>query len=146
MIVTTEAKSFSISPTGAATFRPLDARIHLEMGTGSLRLAPKQRRTMYYRVSAAQYPAWFCIYANFLPASRNPGVRVQLEMPHTVYLLDRTKVTAQMLSFAELRREGSTVLGVPAERERVCGAGAFAGGDRGALEALGRRLSAAAGR
>jgi hypothetical protein len=112
MIVTIEAKSFDIGRDGVAAFRPLSPEVHLEMSATSLRLWPKQHRTVFYQASAPRFPTWFCIYSNFSSAVHRTGVQVQMEMPHTVYLLDRTKAGSDQVHFTSLRRVGDTLHGV----------------------------------
>lgn len=111
MIVTIEAKSFTIGNDGVAAFRPLSPEVHLDLTENSLRLWPRQRRTIFYRVSAPRYPTWFCIYSNFSSAVHRSGVQVQIEMPHTVYLLDRTRASAAEVRFTALRHEGGALHG-----------------------------------
>ena len=112
MVVTIEAKSFDIGRDGVATFRALSPEVRLDLTANSLRLWPKQHRTIFYRVSVPHFPAWFCIYSNFSSAVHHTGVQVQMEMPHTVYLLDRTRATPDQVRFTSLHREGNVVHGV----------------------------------
>jgi hypothetical protein len=87
LVVTLEAKSFAIDRDGRGEFRRLDAGTHVSFSETSLRLPPHSRRTIYYKASAEAYPAWFSVYAMFHGLPRQNGMNVQLELPHTVYLL-----------------------------------------------------------
>lgn len=116
MAVVLEPKSFSIGRDGTARFRSLDAGVQLQLDVNSVRLAPRQRRTIYYRVKAAAYPVWFSVYANFMPLVHGPGVQMQLEMPHTVYLLPNAKLAPVAVSFLSLSRDGSVLHGVMQNR------------------------------
>lgn len=112
LVVTVEAKSFTIDREGEAHFTPLSPQIHVDLSTTQLRLLPKQKRTVFYRATAASYPAWFCIYSGFANPSKHGGVNVQLEMPHTVYLLGKQQAHVADLKFSDVHREGNTLTGV----------------------------------
>lgn len=89
--VVLEAKSFSVDERGGITYRRLDPSIHLKLARMSFRIPPKQSYWVFYEATADQLPAWFVIYANFTGYPfRNPsGMNIQLELPHTVYLLPK---------------------------------------------------------
>lgn len=92
--VVLEAKSFTVSETGAISYRPLDPDIHLKLSTTSFRIQPQQTYYVFYEASSPKSPAWFVIYAafsgfNFRTAQ---GMNVRLELPHTVYLLPKASV------------------------------------------------------
>ncbi len=111
LYITIEAKSFTINPDGNAVFTPLKSEIHLELSSTSLRLGPKQRRTVYYRVSGPGSPAWFCIYSNFSGLPRRNGMDLQLELPHTVYLYGKNRTRAEQLAFVDLKQSPGHVTG-----------------------------------
>lgn len=112
LYISMEAKSFTIDPEGTAHFVPLSSAIHLQLSQTSLRLPPRTHRTVYYKASADSYPAWFCIYSNFAGAPKRNAMNVNLELPHTVYLLSKTRVESDAVVIDHLHREGDTVLGV----------------------------------
>jgi len=87
--VVLEAKSFSLSEDGMPIFRPLDKNIHLKLSTMSFRIPPLQTHYVFYEAFADHYPAWFVIYSTFAGMPKQSGVDVQLELPHTVYLLQK---------------------------------------------------------
>jgi hypothetical protein len=87
MVVVLEPKSFSISPDGRGTFRPLEPSIHVQLSTMSVKLQPLQHYTIFYKADAESFPAWFTIYATFSPARASlDSINVRLQLPHTVYL------------------------------------------------------------
>jgi hypothetical protein len=57
----------------------------------SFRIPPQQSYWVFYEARAEQLPAWFVIYANFTgyPFRTRSGMNVQVELPHTVYLLPK---------------------------------------------------------
>lgn len=57
----------------------------------SFRIPPQQSYWVFYEATADQLPAWFVIYANFTgyPFRSATGMNIQLELPHTVYLLPK---------------------------------------------------------
>jgi hypothetical protein len=87
--VVLEAKSFTVSEDGSPAFRPLDKDIHLKLSQMSFRIPPRQTYYVFYEATADKYPAWFVIYATFAGLSKQSGLNVQLELPHTVYLLQK---------------------------------------------------------
>jgi hypothetical protein len=87
--VVLEPKSFSLSEDGLPSFRSLDKGIHLKLSTMSFRIPPQQTYYVFYEATADQYPAWFVIYATFAGLPKQTGLNVQVELPHTVYLLQK---------------------------------------------------------
>ncbi len=89
LFVVLEPQSFSVDKEGNPTFRTLDPGIHVSLSTMSFRLAPKQVYTVFYRGSADRLPAWFVIYATITGKTTPTGIKIALELPHTVYLLTK---------------------------------------------------------
>ena len=91
--VVLEAKSFSVAEDGTPAFRPLDPDIHLKLSQMSFRIPPQQTYYVFYEATAAKYPAWFVVYAAFSGLPQQFGLNVQVELPHTVYLLQKQDLT-----------------------------------------------------
>jgi len=87
--VVLEARSFDVTEDGLPVFRPLDKSTHLKLSSMSFRIPPQQTYYVFYEASADRYPAWFVIAATFAAAPRQTGLNVQVELPHTVYLLQK---------------------------------------------------------
>ena len=87
--VVLEPKSFDISDAGEPTYRPLDPRIRLRLSTMSIRIPAKQTRLVFYEASAESLPAWFVIPCTFSEIRPRPGLEVRVELPHTVYLVQK---------------------------------------------------------
>jgi hypothetical protein len=87
--VVLEPRSFDISLTGEPTFRPLDSQIHLKLSAMSFRIPPQQSYYVFFEAKADKLPAWFVIYCLFAGLPRQSGLNVQVELPHTVYLLQK---------------------------------------------------------
>jgi len=90
--VVLEPKSFSISDDGSPSFRPLDKSIHLKLSQMSFRIPPQQTYYVFYEAMADSYPAWFVIYATLAGLPKQSGLNVQVELPHTVYLLQKRSI------------------------------------------------------
>jgi len=90
--VVLEPKSFSVDEDGSPIFRPLDKDIHLKLSRMSFRIPPRQTYYVFYEATADKYPAWFVIYATFAGLPQQSGLNVQVEIPHTVYLLQRQRI------------------------------------------------------
>lgn len=92
--VVLEPKSFTVSETGEITYRPLDSNVHLKLSATSFRIQPQQTYYVFYEANSTAIPAWFVIYALFsgFPFRTQQGMNVQLQLPHTVYLLPKQSV------------------------------------------------------
>ena len=84
-----EAKSFGISLEGKPLFRPLDDHIHLKLSSMSFRIPPGQGHYVFYKATADVLPAWFVIYSTFRGLRTREGMNVAVELPHTVYLVQK---------------------------------------------------------
>ncbi len=92
--VVLEAKSFTVSDSGEISYQPLDSQIQLKLSAMSFRIPPQQSYYVFYEARAEVLPAWFVLYANFsgFPFKSASGMNIQLELPHTVYLLPKQKM------------------------------------------------------
>jgi len=91
LTVVLEPKSFSVSETGEASFRPLDPDVHVKLSSTSFRIQPQQTFYVFYEATAPELPSWFVIYANFTGFGLRTaqGMNVRLQLPHTVYMLPK---------------------------------------------------------
>lgn len=103
LFVTLEAKSFSVSETGDLSYRPLDSKIHLKLSTMSFRVPPQQSFYVFYEASADEIPAWFVVYATFsgFKARTQQGFKIQIQLPHTVYLLPKRDIQKSELTITK---------------------------------------------
>jgi hypothetical protein len=108
--VVLDARSFSVSDSGALSYRPLDKSIHLKLSTMSFRIPPQQGYWVFYEATADQTPAWFVIYASFTGYGFKTadGMNVRLQLPHTVYLLPKGKVQKQDLNLLRAEYDPGT--------------------------------------
>jgi hypothetical protein len=111
LVITIEPKSFSIDREGKGEFRALDTGIKVTLSETSMRLPPKSHRTIFYKASAETYPAWFSVYATFRGMPKENHMNVELQLPHTVYLLGYDRVAKAVkgdLMFENLQMIGGT--------------------------------------
>ena len=99
LTVVLEAKSFSVDAKGEPLYRSLDPEIRLELSAKSFRVGPQQTYTVFYRASAEVLPAWFTIYASITGPTAPNGIKLVLELPHTVYLLTRQPLDGGAIVF-----------------------------------------------
>ncbi len=120
--VVVEAHSFSVDSTGKATFRKLDPGLHVELSSTSFRLGPKQTYYVFYKATTETFPNWFCIYATVTGPTTPSGLKLALELPHTVYLLGHKSLDQSQISWnrAEIARKGDKRL-ITAEVENHSG-------------------------
>ena len=99
LAVILEPKSFTVSDTGALSYRPLDEGIHAKFSTMSFRIPPKQNFLVFYEASADKLPSWFVVYATFagFRERTQEGFRIQIQLPHTIYLLPKREVQKEEL-------------------------------------------------
>jgi len=97
--VVLEARSFTVSDTGDLSYRPLDEEIHVKFSTMSFRIPPKQNFFVFYEASADKLPSWFVVYATFggFKERTQEGFRIQIQLPHTIYLLPKQELQKQEL-------------------------------------------------
>ncbi len=101
-VVLFEAHSFTISVDGTGEFLPLDAAIHLELSSTSLRLDAHQTAHVFYKVSADHVPAWLCIYASFSSLKQHVGLNVHMLLPHTIYLYQKQPLSKEVMEISHL--------------------------------------------
>lgn len=107
-----EPRSFSITEDGVGVFEPLAKNIHLKLSAMSLRIPPGQGRYVFYEVKADALPAWFVIYSTFAGPTRQAGINIRLDLPHTVYLLQKQPLQRQDVSLESLKY-------IPSQRQIV---------------------------
>jgi hypothetical protein len=97
--VTLEARSFTVSDTGDLSYRPLDDAIHVKFSEMSFRVQPKQNYFIFYQAYADKLPSWFVVYATFggFKEKTEQGFRIQVQLPHTIYLLPKQDVEKEEL-------------------------------------------------
>ena len=94
LTVTLEPRSFTVSDTGDLSYRPLDDTIHVKFSEMSFRIEPKQNYFVFYQAYADKLPSWFLVYATFggFKEKTEQGLRIQVQLPHTIYLLPKQEV------------------------------------------------------
>jgi hypothetical protein len=99
LTVIVSPKSFEVSETGEMSYGPMPDDIHLKLSAMSFRIQPKQSYNVFYEAKSERLPCWFVIYFEFtgFPAKDHSGLNVQLELPHTVYLLPKGSVKREEL-------------------------------------------------
>jgi hypothetical protein len=91
--------SFSVDSNGDPIYRPLDADVHLDLSAKSFRVAPKRQYTVFYKASDLHTPTWFTIYASVITNAHVGAMNLVIDLPHTVYLLDKETPTVTDIVF-----------------------------------------------
>lgn len=99
MDVVLEPFSFVVNSKGRPIYGPLEPQIQVRLSDTSFRLAPRQTYRVYYDATAEVLPAWFTIYATVTRANNHAAVRVAFQLPHTVYLLPKTRLERSEVKF-----------------------------------------------
>ena len=113
MSVVLEPMSFSITEDGDGVYGPLASSIHLKLSETSFRIPPQQSRFVFYEAHSDNLPAWFVIRNVFSGSGRRYGIKVQVDIPHTVYILQKQPLEKQDVvveSFKHLRRQRKVVV------------------------------------
>jgi len=102
-----DAHSFSVDSSGKAVFRKLDPGLHVQLSTSSFRL-PQRDLLRILQGTSETYPNWFCIYSTVSGPVTPSGLKLAVELPHTVYLLGRKSIDRSDVSWnrAESSAEG----------------------------------------
>jgi hypothetical protein len=118
LTVVLEPHSFTVDSAGKAAFRKLDSGLHVQLSTTSFRLAPKETHYVFYKATSETYPNWFCIYATVSGPVSPSGLKLAIELPHTVYLVGRKSLEQSQVSWnrSEISTDGGKQL-VTAEVE-----------------------------
>lgn len=100
LTVTLDTQSFTVSDTGAITYRPLDSSIHIKFSASSFRILPKQSYLVFYEATADSTPAWLVVYATFAGYKETTaeGLKIHLLLPHTIYLLPKREIKKEELA------------------------------------------------
>jgi hypothetical protein len=103
--VTLEARSFTVSASGAISYRPLDSDVHLKLSEMSFRIPPRQSHYVFYQAWSDKLPAWCVLYAAFSGfRQRTPeGFMIQVQLPHTIYLLPKRRLQKGELSIVRVQ-------------------------------------------
>jgi hypothetical protein len=89
-----EPRSFEVTESGDPVYRPLDPSVKLKLSEMSLRIPALQTRTIFFEARAESIPAWFTIFATFAGMPRRQGIDIEVELPHTVYMLPKQPLAA----------------------------------------------------
>ncbi len=84
-----EPMSFKVTEDGNGAYEPLQGDIHLKLSAMSFRIPPQQSRFVFYEARPEKLPAWFVIYSVFAGTARPSSLNVRVEIPHTVYVLQK---------------------------------------------------------
>lgn len=91
--VVLQPRSFSVREDGLGVFQPLDPGIHLRLSAMSFRIPPQQAHWVFYEATADKLPAWFTIYSTLAGKPSSTGIGVQIDLPHTVYILQKERLS-----------------------------------------------------
>jgi P pilus assembly chaperone PapD len=89
-----EPRSFDVTEDGDPVYRALDPSVKLKLSEMSFRIPAQQSRTIFFDARAESIPAWFTIFATFAGMPKHNGIDIEIELPHTVYMLPKTPLGA----------------------------------------------------
>ena len=101
MHVVIEPFGFVQDSLGKITYVPFDAaRVKLRLSAMSLRLPPRASLSVSYEATGDSVPAWFVITSTF-HGTRRQGVNYNFQLPHVVYLHQKTAVRSNELQLVD---------------------------------------------
>jgi len=90
-----EVSGFTLDANGAILFTPPDPSLNVELGATSFTIAPRAVHHVFYRARSARVPVWFAVVSTLTPARPvREGLRVNVVLPHFVYLTEKGKLKA----------------------------------------------------
>ena len=107
LTVVLEPHSFTVDSAGNAAFRKLDPELHVQLSATSFRLQPKQTYFVFYKATTETLPNWFCIYATITGPTTPTGLKLALQLPHTVYLLDKKPLERDQVTWVRAESSAS---------------------------------------
>lgn len=101
MNVVIEPFGFVQDSLGKIKYIPFDStRVRLRLSAMSLRLPPRASLSVSYEATSDSVPAWFVITSTF-HGLRRQGVNYNFQLPHVVYLQQKTAVRSDELQLSE---------------------------------------------
>jgi hypothetical protein len=102
MNVVIEPFGFQQDSLGRITYGPFDTtRLRLRLSAMSLRLPARAALTVSYEAASDTLPAWFVITSTFHGVRRR-GINYNFQLPHVVYLYQKTAVRREEVQLADL--------------------------------------------
>ena len=106
MNVVIEPFGFVQDTLGKITYVPFDtARVRLRLSAMSLRLPARSALSVSYEAVSDSAPAWFVITSTF-HGLRRQGVNYNFQLPHVVYLHQKTSVRSGDLQISDFSVDG----------------------------------------
>jgi hypothetical protein len=88
-----ELRSFAVGREGTLRYAPLDPRIGVQYGASSFVIPPHQTHYVFYKAACTQLPCWFAIMNTLTRAAPvKGGLRINIILPHFVYVYQRAKL------------------------------------------------------
>jgi hypothetical protein len=114
MMVTLEARSFTVQDGNKVAYRPLSPTLHLEYGSSSFVLPANDSHTVYYKAVWTVSPVSFSILPTMTPISKVKGIRINFCIPHMVYVYQKAKLSKGDVQVA--MRNGKVVIANSSEK------------------------------
>ncbi len=89
LVVSVEARSFSIDPSGHAIYRAVDSTVDLQLAEGSARISPKAAHTFGYKLKCSAAPCSVTLLSTMSVGRTPQGILVRVQVPHVIYLCDK---------------------------------------------------------
>ena len=115
-----EVRGFSVDAAGTVHDAPMPEGVAVKLSAMSVRIPPGQTRYVFYEASTTHGPTWFALQANLTGYPRGGGLRgvgLQVELPHLVYLLHKSKLTRDALAARVLPGKASGTLVVEIDNQ-----------------------------
>lgn len=87
-----EVRGFTVDSDGTLRYGPIDNQINVQFGANSFLIPPHQSHYVFYKAGCARLPCWFAIINTLTQATPvSGGLRINIILPHFVYIYQRAK-------------------------------------------------------
>ncbi len=103
-----EVRGFTVDGDGTLRYGPIDNQINVQFGASSFLIPPHQSHYVFYKAGCARLPCWFAIINTLTQATPvSGGLRINIILPHLVYIYQRAKFKKGDVRIEALRGEQS---------------------------------------
>ncbi len=103
-----EVRGFTVDSDGTLRYGPADSQINVQFGANSFLISPHQSHYVFYKAGCARLPCWFAIINTLTQATPvSGGLRINIVLPHLVYIYQRAKFKKGDVRIEALRGEQS---------------------------------------
>lgn len=102
-----EVAGFNVNEAGVLTYTSLEPGVRVELGSQSFLIPPHQSHMVFYKAVSERPNTWFAILNTLTEAKPGKGgMRINLILPHVVYLYQKRKLSRSDLQVTVAHAKG----------------------------------------